>query len=323
MDKFVPQNLDPMSEVIQRVRSLEKPNMKDVDCQAMEKRFCDQDWMTQLAMYETWLDADNGYMLNTLFRFLCAGYWDLLQDLITEKKSEKANALAERIKQCSIKHIRMQIIAYFVTTYMPIDVVRKYRKVLSRYLEAAYCSLALRLGGDEDFHIDKERLVTRLSYYTICDKFNLPTTDEEALIDFKLFMESYWMQLSFDYPQDVYEKTLKMSLLQCAAIRDWYATIKNLGLNRMVKAFDRFDGMLQEQISSKFKEDVSCIDFPGLPMERQYQYWYHFRNMANEQIISGGNPERTMDNLLKANLGLVGIVSQFDLQIEDLLSLEL
>ena len=59
MGEFVPSKLDPIQEVIQRVRSLKNPNMRDSDCQALEKRFYDQDWVTQLDIYELWLEQPN------------------------------------------------------------------------------------------------------------------------------------------------------------------------------------------------------------------------------------------------------------------------
>ena len=322
METFIPQNLDPMSEVIQRFRSLEKPNMKDKDCQALEKRCCEQDWVSQLDIYEAWLDADNSYTRNTLFRFLCSGYWELLQNLTIEKESEKAKTLTKRIAEYSIKHIRMQIVAYFVATYMPIEVVRKYAKVLSRYIDMAYLSLAERLGGDSGFTIDKHRLVPRLAYYSLCQKFNIPTTDDEALSDIKKFLEWNLMQLSLDFPQNEYETTLKMSLLQNADIKVWYESICQLGLKRMAKAFNRFDKSLQERILQRFKEDENCIDFPGLSKERQYQYWYIFRCMANDEIQLSNHPKETMSSLFHSNPELKPIASQLDLQLIDSLKLE-
>lgn len=289
MDKFIPQNLDPMSEVIQRVRSLNNPDMNDIDCQTMEKRFYDQDWMTQLDMYETWLDIDNSYTINVMYRYLCSGYWELLQELISERKSERAKSIADRIEQYSIKHIRMQMVAFFITNYMPIDVVRKYKKTLNRYIDAAYLSFAERLAGDADFVIEKDRLVPSLAYYNLCDKFNLPTTDEEALSDFIGFMDQNWMQLSYDFPQDEFDVDLRMSLMQNADIKRWYDAICNLGLKRTIKTIECFDKVLQTQISLKFKDDVSCIEFPGLPMERQIQYWYRFRKLANIQMQINNN----------------------------------
>ena len=323
MDKFTPSNLDPIAEVIQRVRLLKKPNMHDIDCQALEKRFYDQDWIAQLDIYEVWLDIDNSYTLNCLFIRLVSGYLELLQELIEIKKSERAKAVANRIKESAIRHIRMQMIAFFVTTYMPIDVVRKYKKTLSRYLDMAYCALVERLGGDSDFQIDKDMLVPRLAYYGICSKFNLETTDEEALIDFKKFIESDWMQLSLDYLQDEYESTLNMSLLQNACIKNWYAAINKLGLDRMAKAFNRFDRMLNERILSVFQNDVSCVDFPGLPKERQYHYWRKFCEMAFNEIKNNENPETILSAVIQNTPEFEQIVTAFELTIEDPLNLDL
>lgn len=53
------------------------------------------------------------------------------------KGSVRAKEIAARIEQNCIAHMRMQIIAYFVTTYMPIDIIRKDKKLLSQYLEMA------------------------------------------------------------------------------------------------------------------------------------------------------------------------------------------
>lgn len=322
MEQFIPTNLDPIQEVIQRVRSLKNPNMRDADCQALEKRFYDQDWTAQLDIYEVWLDIDNKYTLNCLYRRLCSGYWELLQELISKKKSARAKEIAARIEQNCIAHMRMQMIAYFVTTYMSIDIVRKYKKLLSRYLEMAYLSLAERLGGDPDFKIDKDRLVPLLAYYRICEKFNLKTSDEEALSDFKKFMVYYWMQLRLDFPQSEYDTTLRMSLLQNADIHQWYHSINALNLHRVVKAFDRFDNQLQDKIRSKFNEDTSCVDFPGLPMERQYQYWNIFTNMAFDEIKNSNHPEDTLRSLLDNNPSLSQFVEDFDCKIEDPLNLE-
>lgn len=321
MEKFTPSNLDPISEVIHRVRSLKKPNMEDIDCQALEKRFYDQDWITQLDIYEVWLDIDNAYTINCLYRRLCSGYWELLRELIEQKKSERAKEIASRIERNCIAHMRMQMVAFFVTRYMPIDILRKYKRLLAHSLEIAYVALAERLGGDSDFQIDKERVYPILAYYEICEKFNLKTTDEEALADFKKFMETDWIQLSLDFPQSEYDKVLNMSLLQNADIKSWYKSIKTLKLMRVAKAFERFDNLLKDKIRTKFKEDESCLDFPGLPLERQHQYWYQFRNMAKDQIYQSHNPEETLKNLLQDNRGLTLFVEKFDLTIEDPLSL--
>lgn len=321
MEKFVPSNLDPIQEVIQRVRSLKNPNMRNIDCQALEKRFYDQDWVTQLDIYELWLDIDNRYTLNCLYRRLCSGYWELLQELISKKRSARAKEIATHIEQNCIAHMQMQMIAYFVTIYMSIDIVRKYKKLLSRYLEIAYLSLAERLGGDSDFKIDKDRLVPLLAYYRICEKFNLKTSDEEALSDFKKFMEYNYMQLRLDFPQSEYDLVLNMSLLQNADIKQWYHSIKALNLHRVVKAFERFDKQLQDRIKSKFNEDTSCVDFPGLPMERQYQYWNIFTNMSFDEIKNSNHPEDTLRNLLDNNPSLSQFIESFDCKIEDPLSL--
>ena len=322
MEEYVPSNLDPVQEVIQQVRSLKNPNMRDSDCQALEKRFYDQDWVTQLDIYELWLDIDNRYTLNCLYCRLCSGYWELLQELIFMKGSVRAKKIAARIEQNCIAHIRMQIIAYFVTTYMPIDIIRKYKKLLSRYLEMAYLSLAERLGGDSDFKIDKDRLVPLLAYYRICEKFNLKTSDEEALSDFKKFMEYNYMQLRLDFPQSEYDMVLNMSLLQNADIKRWYHSIKALNLHRVSKAFERFDNQLQDRIKSKFNEDTSCVDFPGLPVERQYQYWNIFINMAFDEIKNSCHPEDTLRSLLNNNPSLSQFIENFDCKIEDPLSLK-
>lgn len=321
MDKFTPSNLDPISEVIHRVRSLKKPNMKDQDCQALEKRFYDQDWITQLDIYEVWLDIDNHYTLNCLYSRLCSGYWELLQELIEQKRSERAKEIVSRIEKNCMAHMRMQMIAFFVTTYMPLDILRKYKRLLMHSLEIAYGALADRLGGDPDFQIDKERLYPILSYYSICVKFNLKTSDEEALADFKKFMETDWIQLSLDFPQSEYDDSLNMSLLQNADIKRWYESIKTLKLNRVAKTFERFDNSLKDKIKAKFNSDESCIDFTGLPMERQYLYWYHFRNMAKDEINNSRNSEQTLKTLLQDNPELSQFMEKFDMEIEDPLSL--
>lgn len=321
MEDFIPSNLDPIAEVIQRVRSLKKPNMHDVDCQSLEKRFYDQDWVRQLDIYEVWLDIDNRYTLNCLYRRLCSGYWELLQELITKKCSLRAKEIASRIEQNCIAHMRMQIVAYFVATYMPIEIVRKYKKLLSRHLEIAYLSLAERLGGDSDFQIDKDRLVPLLAYYGICEKFNLKTSDEEALDDFKNYMEHNWMQLSLDFPQSEYDTNLQMSLLQNGDIRRWFLSIKTLKLNRVAKAFERFDNVLKDRIIRVFNEDENRVDFPGLPMERQFQYWHRFKNFANEEIINSRKPKTTIENLIQSYPGISEIIEKFDLRIEDPLKL--
>lgn len=321
MEDFTPSNLDPISEVLHRVRSLKKPNMKEIDCQTLEKRFCDQDWITQLDIYEVWLDIDNAYTINCLYRRLCSGYWELLRELIEQKKSERAKEIASRIERNCITHMRMQIVAFFVSKYMPIDILRKYKRLLAHSLEIAYVALAERLGGDPDFQIDKERLYPILSYYEICVKFNLNTSDEEALADFKNFMETNWIQLSLDFPQSEYDKILNMSLLQNADIKRWYESIKILKLNRVVKIFERFDNSLKEKIIVKFNEDENCIEFPGLPMERQYQYWYQLRNMAKDEIIQSRKPEQTLKTLLQNNPELSNFVEKLDLTIDDPLRL--
>jgi DNA-binding protein Fis len=59
MEEFIPSNLDSIQEVIHRVRSSKNPNMRDSDCQALEKRFYDLDWVTQLDIYELWLEQPN------------------------------------------------------------------------------------------------------------------------------------------------------------------------------------------------------------------------------------------------------------------------
>lgn len=321
MEDFIPSNLDPIAEVIQRVRSLKKPNMHDADCQALENRFYDQDWVRQLDIYEVWLDIDNRYTLNCLYRRLCSGYWQLLQELITKKCSFRAKEIASRIEQNCIAHMRMQIVAYFVATYMPIEIVRKYKKLLSRYLEIAYLSLAERLGGDSDFQIDKDRLVPLLAYYGICEKFNLKTSDEEALEDFINYMQYNWMQLSLDFPQPEYDTNLRMSLLQNADIKRWFHSIKTLKLNRVVLAFERFDNLLKDRICREFKEDENCWDFPGLPMERQTQYWHKFTNYANEEIRNSRDPKTTIENLIQSHPGISVIIEKLDLRIEDPLKL--
>ena len=83
----------------------------------------------------------------------------------------------------------------------------------------AYLSLAESLGGDSDFKIDKDRLVLLLAYYRICEKLNLKTSDEEALSDFKKFMEYSYMQLRLDFPQSEYDLVLNISLLQNVDIK--------------------------------------------------------------------------------------------------------
>lgn len=321
MYEFTPSNLDPISEVIHRVRSLKKPNMKDPDCQALEKRFYDQDWVTQLDIYEVWLDIANSYTLNCLYTRLCSGYWELLQELIEQRKSERAKEIACRIEENCIIHMRMQIIASFVTRYMPIDVVRKYKEVLAQSLELAYVALAERLGGDADFQIDKESVCPILAYYEICEKFNLKTSDEEALTDFKKFMETDWIQLSLDFPQSEYDESLNMSLSQNADIKRWYESIKTLNLNRVAKAFERFDNLLKDKIKAKFNVDESCINFPGLPMERQYEYWYHFRNKAKDEISKSCKPEQTLKTLLQNTPELSKLAEHFVFQIDDPLRL--
>lgn len=161
-----------------------------------------------------------------------------------------------------------------------------------------------------------------LAYYRICEKFNLKTSDEEALSDFKKFMEYNYMQLRLDFPQSEYDMVLNMSLLQNADIKRWYHSIKALNLHRVSKAFERFDNQLQDRIKSKFNEDTSCVDFPGLPMERQYQYWNIFINMAFDEIKNSCHPEDTLRSLLNNNPSLSQFIENFDCKIEDPLSLK-
>lgn len=322
METFIPQNLDPILEVIKRVRLLKKPNMHNKDCQEIERRFYDQDWMSQLEIYELWLDVDNRYSRSCLYRCLNTGYWELLQKLIFEKHSERAVSIAERIKEYSIRHIRFQPIAYFVTIYMSIDIVRKYRKTLARYLEMAYIALAFRIGGDADFRIDKDMLVPRLAYYSICKKFNIKTSDEEALADFKQYIKWEGQYLSLDTIQDEYQTFFDLSLLNNRVISEWYSDIKILGLNKMVKAFERFNTMLQNQIVIIFNQDESCIDFPGMPKERQFKYWDKLRQLAYNEIINQENPEELMSNFISENPSFSQFANQFDLQIYNPLSLD-
>jgi len=83
----------------------------------------------------------DGIMAGLVVDFKC----DHCKEIVSV--SVRAKEIAARIEQNCIAHMRMQIIAYFVTTYMPIDIIRKYKKLLSRYLEMSYLSLAERLGG--------------------------------------------------------------------------------------------------------------------------------------------------------------------------------
>jgi len=86
--------------------------------------------------------------------------------------------------------------------------------------------------------------VPLLAYYRICEKFNLETSDEEALSDFKKFMEYNYMQLRLDFPQSEYDIVLNMLLLQNADIKRWHHSIKALNLHRVSKAFEHFDNQL-------------------------------------------------------------------------------
>jgi len=56
-------------------------------------------------------------------------------------------------------------------------------------------------------------------------------------------------------------------------------------------------------------------------MERQYQYWNIFTNMAFDEIKNSNHPENTLKSLLNNNSSISQFIENFDCKIEDPLSL--
>lgn len=322
MSDFVPENLEPIQDVIERVRSLKSPTYKNKDCQQLEIRFWHQDWNTQLDIYEIWLNIDNSYSRSCLYRVLNRGYWKLLNEL-SNRGIERAKELSNRIMEYSIKRMRTQNAAYFVTEYAPIDIVRKHKKLLAWSLDIAYNSLAQRIGGDADFKIDKERLCHRLEYYDICAKFNLPTSDEEAIDDLKLYFKYYGNEMwcnSID-THHVFQN-FKFSLRLNIEINNWRNAIEKLGLSRAAKAFDSWDADLQSRINGIYEADSQYRNFPEIYHDRIAYYWSIFTEMATKDLFPDTPKSKYLDDWLSLNPKFAEVIKQLDLQIIEPLQLD-
>lgn len=313
MSNFVPSNLEPIQDVIERVRLVKKPNCKDKDCSELEKRFWDQDWKTQLDIYELWLDIDNNYTRMCLYSVLDGKYWGLLQELV-ERGVERAAAISKRILENSIKHMRTQIVAYFVTENAPIEIVRKYKKQLAYSLDIAYNSLAFRIGGDKDFIVDKDRLSNRLEYYDICAKFNLPVSDEEAIEDFRLYFKNNGAYLWCDtVDMSKYFENIQYSLLLNKAINNWRTAIGTLGLHRATNAFDQWDANLQSRINKIYDADSKFHYSIDMNFDRLIFYWHILIEMAFTDLFPDVPYEERLKNITDKAPEIKGIIDSLNL----------
>lgn len=315
MRDFLPSNLEPIQDVIERVRLVKKPDYKDKDCTEIEKRFWHLDWKTQLDIYELWLDIDNRYTRMCLYRVLDGKYWGLLQELVN-RGVERAAVISKRIMENSIKHMRTQQVAFFVTENAPIEIVRKYKKQLAYSLEIAYNSLAFRIGGDKDFIIDKDRLGNRLEYYDICAKFNLPVSNEEAIEDFKLYFKDYGKYLWCDAVNlSEYREKIQYSLLLNNAINNWRAAMGALGLHLAAKAFDQWDADLQRRINKIYEADSQFHYSIDMNFDRLTFYWHILIEMACTDLFPDVPYEERLKNITDKAPEIKGIIDCLDLRL--------
>ncbi len=282
----------------------------------LNRRFDSVDWHDQLAILNAYLQAERKEDVIRLYIILHHGYWDTLNRIIKEYQDEKAKALKDGLEAYALNHLSTQVIASFVTEYMPLSVVRRHEKALSRYIDADYWSLAMRLAGDKNWTIDKERCIN-LSYYTVMAKHHRPVSETEARQDLIDFIVSQGLCLSSDYSDTMDGEVFCMSLFDNQDIKGCYESIRTLGLWDLAEKVCKWDYSLQDRIHALYRQDYADNPYPIVSRETLAKYWEIYLSMAIEDIKGTGNKDNQLDAFTSRNPALAVLVDNLQLSIDN------
>ncbi|MCC8038459.1 MAG: hypothetical protein LIP02_10090 [Bacteroidales bacterium] len=281
----------------------------------LNRRFDFVDWHDQLAILNAYLQAERKEDIIRLYIILHRGYWDTLNKIIKEYQDTSAKALKDSLQDYTLNHLSTQVIASFFTEYMPLSVVRQHEKTLSRYIDVDYWSLALRLAGDKNWKIDKERCVN-LSYYTVLAKHHRTVAETEARQDLIDFILNQGLCLSQDESDTIGGEAFCMSLFDNQDIKGWEKDIRMLGLGDLADKVRKWDYSLQDRIHAIYRHDYAENPYPIVTPETRAYYREIFLSMAIEDITSSTHPDNRLDAFTNRNPDLAALVDRLQLSID-------